>query len=429
MAGWNPLARLRSGLFGDHNFRMLWGAATVSAFGFYITDVTVPLLAIEELNATSFEVGLIKVVEQAPALLFGLFLGVLVDRTRKRQLLILSDIVRSFALISVPIAYAFGHLSLALLLAVVFIVGTFNLLFDVADGSFIPVVLGRDRLVEGNSKIEASYASAQLAGPAIGGALVSLLTAPYTLLVTAITLFSSASLIRRMKVEEHPVVVENRPAVMHEINEGLRYFWGNALMRPVILAGAGQNFFGFMFMAVYILYMKRELDLTDFQVGLVFAFGGLGSLIGTLVTPRLNDVFGIGPVLVAGNLLFGLTGMLIPLAVLAPAWALWLVLAAEFLQYMCYMPFFLNGLTTVQLQSPDSMRGRIMSTRKFLTWGVQPFGSLAGGILGTVISLVATLALAEFGMLAVGILLLLNPIRSMRSVPHLEDEAVLTAPA
>ncbi len=422
MAGWNPFARLRTGLFGDHNFRMLWMAATVSAFGYYITDVAVPLLAIDQLHASSFDVGLIKVVEQAPSLLFGLFLGVLVDRVRKRQLLIISDVVRSLALIAVPISAAFGHMSLALLLAVVFIVGTFNLLFDVADGSFIPIVLGRDRLVDGNAKIEASYASAQLGGPAIGGALVSLLTAPYALLVTAISLFSSASFIRRMKVEEHPVVIEGRPSVMKEIKEGLHYLWGNRFMRPVILAGAGQNFFGFMFMAVYILYMKKELGVSDFQVGLVFAIGGLGSLIGTLITPRLNGRFGIGPMLVAGNLLFGVTGMLIPLAILVPGWSLWLVLAAEFLQYMCWMPFFLNALTTVQLQSPDAMRGRIMSTRKFLTWGVQPFGSLAGGILGGVFSLVGTLALAEFGMLAVGILLLLNPIRGMRSIPHIEGD-------
>jgi MFS family permease len=428
MAGWNPFARLRSGLFGEHNFRMLWMAATVSAFGYYITDIAVPLLAIDRLHASSFEVGLIKVVEQAPSLLFGLFLGVLVDRVRKRQLLILSDVVRSAALLAVPIAAAFGHMSLALLLAVVFIVGTFNLLFDVADGSFIPLVLGRDQLVEGNSKIEASYASAQLGGPAIGGALVSLLTAPYALLVTAVTLFSSASLIKRMDVPEHPVVIENRPSVMHDIKEGLRYLWGNRLMRPVVLAGAGQSFFGFMFMAVYILYMKRELGISDFQVGLIFAFGGLGSLIGTLVTPRLNQVFGFGPVLVAGNLLFGLTGLLIPLAIFVPSWAVWLVLWAEFLQYMCFMPFFLNGLTTVQLQSPDSMRGRIMSTRKFLTWGVQPFGSLAGGILGGIVSLAWTLAISEFGMLAVGLVLLLNPIRSYRSIPHLEEDAAV-APA
>ena len=140
-------------------------------------------------------------------------------------------------------------------------------------------------------------------------------------------------------------------------------------------------------MAVYILYMKRDLGISDFQVGLVFAIGGIGSLIGTLMAPRINTWFGVGPATVGGALLFGLTGMLIPIVVFLPAYAFPLVIAAEFLQYLCYMPFFLNALTIVQLQSPDALRGRIMSTRKFVTWGAQPFGSLAGGIMGGLISL------------------------------------------
>ena len=192
-----PRRRERTGLLANHNFMLLWAASTASAFGYYITDVAMPLLAIEELHADAFEVGLIKVVEQLPALIFGLVLGVLVDRVRKRQLLMLSDVVRSIALLAIPIATFTGHLSLAIVCVVAFIMGSFNLLFDVSYGAFIPAVVGRDRLAEGNSKIEASYASAQLGGPAIAGALVSLLTAPYAILVTAVTLFTSANFIRQ----------------------------------------------------------------------------------------------------------------------------------------------------------------------------------------------------------------------------------------
>ena len=420
MLGRNPFTRLRGGLFADRNFFLIWSAASVSAFGYYITDVAVPLLAIDQLDASAFEVGLIRVVEQAPSLLFGLFLGVLVDRVRKRQLLIWSDVIRSLALLAVPIAAATGHLSIALLCAVVFVMGTFNLLFDIADGSFMPIVLGRERLIDGNAKVEASYAAAQLGGPAVGGALVSLLTAPYALLVTAVSLFTSANFIRKMDTVEPAPVVAEKGSVLRDIRSGFRFVMQNQLMRLVILAGAGMSFFGYMFLAVYILYMKRNLGISDFEVGLVFALGGLGSLIGTTLTPTINNRIGVGPTATLGAVLFGATGMLIPLAALRPDEALRLVFAAEFLQYLFFMPFFLNALTIVQLQSPDALRGRIMSTRKFLTWGVQPFGSLAGGITGGLISLPWTLALSEFGMLAVGIWLAITPLRHMRVIPELE---------
>jgi MFS family permease len=211
--------------------------------------------------------------------------------------------------------------------------------------------------------------------------------------------------------------VDHERSVRQDIGEGLRFVRHHVLLRPILLTMIGQSFFGFVFMAVYVLYMKRNLEISDFQVGLVFAAGGIGALLGTLATPALNRRYGIGPVMVGGNLFFGVTGMLIPLAVLVPEYAFPLVIVCEFLQYLGLLPFFLNAISLIQLVSPDEMRGRIMSTRKFLTWGVQPFGSLLGGILGGLITLPWTLAVGEIGLLAVGIWLCLHPIRSLRSVP------------
>lgn len=420
MNGQSIADRLRASLFGDRNFRLIWGAASVSAFGYYVTDIAIPLLAISELDVSSFELGLIRVVQQLPNLLFGLVLGVLVDRMRKRRLLIWSDIIRAVVLLAIPLAAFRDMLNLPLVLVVVFFVGAFNLLFDISDGAFIPLVVPRDRLVEGNSKIEASYATAQMGGPAIGGALVSLFTAPFAILITAVTLLSSASLIKRSTVVEPTPVVNHGRSVRADIGEGLGFVWNHQILRPVLITAAGHNFFGWIFLSVYVLYMKRNLGISDFQVGLVFAAGGVGALMGTLITPALNRRFGIGPVMVTGNLLFGVTGLLIPAAILIPSYALEIVIVCEFLQYLCELPFFLNAITLLQLQSPDAMRGRVMSTRKFVTWGVQPFGSLLGGLLGGLITVPWTLAFGEFGLLAVGIWLCLNPIRSMRAIPVTE---------
>jgi MFS family permease len=420
MVGQSMALRARASLFGDRNFRLIWGAATVSSFGYYVTDIAIPLLAIDDLNVTSFEAGLLRVVQQLPNLLFGLFLGVLVDRVRKRPLLIWSDLIRAAALLVIPVAAFWDYVNLPLLLAVVFVVGSFNLLFDVSDGAFIPLVVPRDRLIEGNAKIEASYSSAQTGGPAIGGALVSLLTAPYAIAVTAITLGSSATLLSRIDHEEPKPHVDESQSVRKDIAEGLRFVRHHPLMRPLLINAIGLSFFGLMFMAVYVLYMKRDLEISNFQVGLIFAAGGVGSLIGTFLTPWLNQRFGFGPVLVASNFFFGVTGLLIPLAVLVPDWAFELVIACEFLQYLGLMPYFLNTISLIQMQSPDHMRGRIMSTRKFLTWGVQPFGSLTGGILGGLITVPWTLAVAEIALLVMAIWLCLQPIRSLRAIPHLE---------
>jgi MFS family permease len=417
MVGQSIALRARAGLFGDRNFRLIWSAATVSAFGYYVTDIAIPLLAIEQLDVSSFQIGLIRVVQQLPNLFFGLFLGVLVDRARKRPLMITSDIVRAIVMLAIPLAAFRDMLNLPIVLVVVFVVGAFNLLFDVSEGSFIPSVIPRDRLVEGNSKIEASYSTAQTAGPAIGGALVTILTAPYAVLVTAVGLIGSAGFLSRMTTPESQPHIDHERSVRQDIVEGLRFVRHHTLLRPILLTMIGQSFFGFVFMAVYVLYMKRNLEISDFQVGLVFAAGGVGSLLGTLATPALNRRYGIGPVMVAGNMFFGVTGLLIPLAVLIPEYAFPLVIVCEFLQYLGLLPFFLSAISLIQLVSPDEMRGRIMSTRKFLTWGVQPFGSLLGGILGGLITLPWTLAVGEIGLLAVAIWLCLQPIRSLRSVP------------
>jgi MFS family permease len=421
MVGQSIALRARAGMIGDRNFRLIWSAATVSAFGYYITDIAIPLLAIEQLDVNSFEIGLIRVIQQLPNLFFGLFLGVLVDRVRKRPLMITADLIRALALLAIPLAAFRDVLNLPIVLAVVFVVGTFNLLFDVSEGSFIPLVVPRNRLVDANAKIEASFSTAQTAGPAIGGALVSVLTAPYAVLVTALTLGGSASFLSRMTTHEPRPHVDQERSVRKDIAEGLRFLRHHAILRPILLTMIGQSFFGFVFMAVYVLYMKRNLEISDFQVGLVFAAGGIGSLLGTLTTPALNRRFGVGPVIVAGNLFFGVTGMLIPLAVLVPGYAFPLVIICEFLQYLGLIPFFLNAISLIQLEAPDYLRGRVMSTRKFLTWGVQPFGSLLGGVLGGLITVPWTLAVGEFGLLAVGIWLMFHPIRSMRSL-HVEGD-------
>ena len=226
-----------------------------------------------------------------------------------------------------------------------------------------------------------------------------------------------------MTTDEPVAHIDRERSVRQDIVEGLRFVRHHPTIRPLTINAIGLGYFGFVFMTVYVLYMKRNLGISDFQVGLVFAAGGLGSLTGTLITPWLNRRFGFGPTLVGSNLFFGATGLLIPLAVLIPERAFALVIVCEFLQYLGLLPHFLNAVSLIQMESPQQMRGRIMSTRKFLTWGVQPFGSLTGGILGGLITVPWTLAVSEIALLIVAIWLCLQPIRRLRAIPHLETDA------
>ena len=411
----------RRGVFQVRSYRMLWAATTISVFGSHVTEVAMPLLAVNTLDATSLEAGVIRAAGQLPSLLFGLLVGVWVDRLRKRPLLIWADLLRAGLLMSIPAAALWDRLNIPLLCVVAFGVGTATLLYDVAESALVPHMVPRGQLVEANARMEVSYTSAQTGGPAIAGVLVGLFTAPFAILVDAVSYLASAQFIRRVDTVEPPIEPSPQGSVRAEVREGLAFTFAHPTLRAILGTMAGTSFFGHMFLTVYVIYLKRDLGVSDLVVGLVFAAGGAGALIGALITEPLNRRFGVGPTMVAGQLFFGVTGLLVPLAVVVPSYALPLVIGAEFLAYLGEMPFFLNGMTLLQSQSPDALRGRVVSTRKFVSWGVQPFGSLAGGVLGGLITVPLTLVVGEIGILATAIWLLLNPLRALRTIPAYEE--------
>jgi MFS family permease len=205
--------------------------------------------------------------------------------------------------------------------------------------------------------------------------------------------------------------------VWAEIGEGLRMVARQPLLRALIAAAGTMNFFGRMFLAVYVLYMTRDLGLGPVGVGLVLATGGVGSLAGALVTGPATRRFGPGPMLVASQLAFGLTGLLVPLAVLLPRVALALVIASEFGQWMAVIVYYVNAVSVRQAITPDRLQGRVNATMRFFAGGAMPIGALVGGALGGVIGLPWTLVVAELGTLLGVVWLLLSPVRDLRELP------------
>ena len=421
-----PRAR-SGGLWRHPSFLKFWAASAISDVGSQVSALALPLVAALMLGATPWQMGLLSAAGSLPTLLVGLFAGVWVDRVRRRPLLIAADLGRAAILLTIPLANIWGLLRIELLYVVALSAGVLTVLFDVTFLSFVPSLVAREQLVEANSKIEATSSAAQVVGPGLGGVLVGALGAAFAVVIDALSFVASALFISSIRVTEPSPSGAGR-GVAAEIGEGLREVFTHRILRVLAGCSATSNLFGRMFLAVYVLYMTRDLGLGSVGVGLVFATGGFGALAGALVAGPVTRRFGPGPTMIGAQLLFGLTGMLVPLAVLVPRVALPMIVASEFGQWMAVTAYYVNAVSVRQAMIPDRLQGRVNATMRFIAGGALPIGALIGGALGGVIGLPLTLVVAEFGMLLAFLWLLLSPVRRLRVLPALDPARPKPAP-
>src|SRR5918996_3867613 len=305
----------RTGLWRHPDFMRLWGAQTISQFGTQVTFLALPLAAIVVLDASAFEVAILGGIEWAPWLLFSLPVGAWVDRVLRKPILVLADMGRALVLLSVPLAYAVDALTIWQLYAVGFATGVLTVFFDVAYQSYLPSLVERSQLEEGNSKLEISRSGAQLAGPGFAGVLVDVVTAPVAILADAVSFLASAAWLARIKTEER---LEPRDAeegrLFGEILDGLRFVVRNPYLRPSMIYVALVNFFAMVLSSVLLVYAVRELGLSPATIGIVFAIGNVGFLAGAFLAPRVSARLGIGPTLIASGFVGGVSMYLAPLA-------------------------------------------------------------------------------------------------------------------
>lgn len=404
--------RIAGPFAGNADFLKCWFGQGASFLGTQISLIAVPIIAAVTLDASPLALGLLYACGQLPALLFGLFAGAWLDRRKRRPIMIVTDLARMAVTLLVPIAAWIGWLSIPLLCLVLFALGTLTIFFDIAHLSYIPSLVDRSQLVAANSRLEATASSAQVVGPAIGGTLVGLLTGPGALLIDAGSFLVSAVALRSIrKPEEEPAHIQQGEPMRERITSGLRFVAAHPALRALAGCSAVTNLFGYAFLAVYVAFMVRELGLSDFQIGLVFATGGVGALIGAIVAGRCAERWGTGRTLIAAQLGFGLTGMLVPLAVLLPGVELPLVVAAEFLQWLMLLVYAVNAVSLRQRVTSDAMQGRLHATFAVLTRGFQPIGSILGGVIASVIGLSLTLVVSEIGLMLGVLFLIASPLR------------------
>ncbi len=370
---------MSASIWRDRNFLLFWLAQTVSDLGSAVTELALPLAALLVLHVSAFEVGLLRAAEVIPYVLLALAAGVLVDRSYPAKLLIGSDLGRALILGTVPVAFFLGHLTMVQLYLVAFTAGSLTVLFGVAQQAAIHRLVERKRLIDGNSKIGMSGEAAQVAGPGLGGVLISAISAPAAVLLDAVSFLFSAALLSRIRWHrrEQPTPASREP-FLRQVREGLTFILRRPVHRALAISLAILNFFLPAFWTVALVYFVRSLHLMPSTIGLVLAAGGIGGVAGAASANFLNRHLGVGRTIAAGAVPFGV--LLIPFAPVSFP-VPWLV-AGSFLSGFSLVAFNVSQLGLRQAMTPSRLQGRMTASMRFLIQVPAPVGPIIGGALG-----------------------------------------------
>ncbi len=418
-------ARLR-GLWRNPHFVRLWTGQTISIFGSFIGNTALLFLAILVLNATPVQMAWLVAATRIPGFLVGLVAGVWVDRLRRRPILIGADLGRAILLGSIPAAALLGLLRIEHLYVVAFLVGILTVFFDVAYQSYLPSLVRREELIAGNSALEASASVAEVGGFGLAGWLVQWLTAPIAILVDALSFVWSAAFVGWIRAPEPaPARRSGRPGVRDEVAEGLRVVLGHPLLRAIAGGTITRDFSLGVFGTVFSLYALRGLGFQPGIVGMIYAVGGVSSLLGALLAGRVAERLGTGLAMVLGMLVMGLSMFFVPLAQGAGFLALCLMVAQQLMGDGAYTVYQINQVSLRQTIAPGWLLGRVNASIRFGELGATLIGTLAGGLLGQGLGLRPALAVGAGGTVLAGVWLALSPVRTLKK-PSAEAAERLT---
>ncbi|HET7571109.1 MAG TPA: MFS transporter [Gaiellaceae bacterium] len=425
------LRRPTGGLWSHADFLKLWTGQTISEFGSSVSALAIPWLAGAGLHASPLEFSLLTVLGFLPFILFALPAGVWVDRLRRRPILIVGDSARALLLGYIPVAWALGILTIGQLLVLQFVIGIFTVFFDVAYQSYLPSLVTREQLVEGNSKLQSTAASAGVVGPGIAGVLIGALTAPYAIVVDAASfVLSTAFMIPIRAQEEVPEHAEDapRPKMLPELKEGLAWVVRHRHLKWIAACTGSSNFFGMISMSIGLLYMQRVLDMSAFWAGVVFAGYGIGSIVGAVTTTKLQRAFGVGPMIWMPAVLFGVGGFAFPLAPHGNV-AVPVLLASTLVVGFGGMAYNITQVSYRQAITPQRLQGRMNASMRWIVWGTMPIGSILGGALATATSMHLALWVGAIGGGFTFLPVLLSSVRSIAEMPEPEPMPEPTADA
>ena len=407
----------KKSLWRHPDFLTLWTGQTISELGSRITREGLPLTAVLVLNARPAQMGFLAATGAVSVLLFGLLAGVGADRIKRRPIMITADLLRAAILATIPAA-AFAHrLSMAQLYAVIALSGFCTVFFDVAYQSYLPSLVERDELIEGNSKLAQSTAIAEIVGPGLTGVLVQLITAPIAILFDAFSFLVSAFSVWLIRKPEAGAQPRGDRHWKEETVAGLKFIFGHPLLRPMACFSAC-GFFCFGFMGtLYVLYAIRDLRMPPAALGVVIGVGGAGAMLGATLAPPITRALGVGRTFIGTMVAVVISYTLIVLAHGPLPIAMSFLVVQQLFGDMGFAIFNVNELSMRQTVAPADVLGRVNAAMQLLTRGIYPLGALAGGALAQSIGIRATLAVAVAGTALSITWLLASPLRRLREVP------------
>ena len=411
-----PVAETPRSLVHHRDFRRLWAGDAVSQLGMQLVGLAMPVLAVRVLGADEFQMGLLGTFEMLAFLLVGLPAGAWVDRWRKKRVVIVGDLVRGLVLLSLPVAWLLDGLTMWQVYGVALVAGTATLFFDVAHQSYLPDLVPAGQIGEGNAKIMATGEVARIAGPALGAVLIRLLGAPLTIAVTAVSMATSTLFVGRIRHVEEPPGKETRRPLREEVGEGLSFVRHQPLLRRIVVCTSLSNLSAAVTSVLLVLFVIRDLGLTEVTLGLVFSVGSVGGLLGAVTSTRVTRVLGEGRTIPVMALLAVPFAALTPLAAqLPPVPAL---ATGAFGVSFAAVAYNVVQVSFRQRLCPKPLLGRMNASIRFVVWGTMPVGAFAGGVLGTQLGIVPTLWLTVVGFLVAALAVVLSPLRRMRDLPR-----------
>ncbi|TCO51219.1 putative MFS family arabinose efflux permease [Kribbella antiqua] len=384
----------------DHRgYVRFWIADAVSTVGSSVTALALQVVAVVTLHATGTEVGILNAARWLPYLLLGLLAGVIVDRYRRQPILIGADFARAVVLGVIPLAAAFDWLSLPLLIAVVLVFGTLSLAYDAAHQSFPPSLVPPELLTPAYARLEQTSAVAQTGGPVFAGALIKLIGAPAAILVDAVSYLLSGVLLATVRPRT-PEVAESTDqprSLRREIREGLRWVYRSSTLGRLAITSHVWFVFQGVFTTVYVLFVLNSLHLNAFWLGVTYAFGGVGSVIGATMSGWVGRRLGVGPGILLGRWITPVAFLMAPLAsgnglgivLLCAGWFLFgLAVGIDGPIEMGYR----------QSITPSNLLGRMNATMRSLNRAAIVIGAPVGGLLADHLGHRPTLWIAVAGM-------------------------------
>lgn len=404
----------------ERNFRLLWVGQAISMVGSEVSKLAVPLLALRELHADAAQVGLLRAGSTVPALVCTVFVGVLVDRVRRRTLLAATNLAQAALLTAVTVLALGHHLDFPGLVVAAFVLGVAAVFFDVGYPTFVPTVVPRERLGSANSRLFGAQSVAEAVGPGLAGLLVARFGAAWALLLDAVSFVVSAGTLVALRVREE-VLPRARPRLIADIRGGIRATLGHPLLRPLIVSVGISNFWDSAANTVFLVYAVRELGLSTTALGLVLGAGSVGAIAGSMVSTRLVRRFGLGRTITRVAVIASVASFLLLIPRDAGIASITLLVAAFAGWTMCDAIYSIQSVSIRQSATPEAMRGRVSSTGWLFVFGSLPLGALTGGALGELIGLRSALAVSLIGMLPALVVLLRSPVVRLTGMPEVDE--------